>query len=41
MILDIAETPILNYLRIDGRLTFEDGIKDLHLRAKYIHIKAG
>ena len=41
MLFDVAETPIINMLTINGRLTFEDEIKDLHLRAKYIFIRAG
>lgn len=41
MLYDLAESPIVNLLEINGRLTFEDGVKDLHLRAKYIWVRAG
>lgn len=41
MLFDVDETPILNMIQINGRLTFEDDVKDLHLRAKYIFIRAG
>lgn len=41
MLYDVEESPIINMLTINGRLTFEDGVKDLHLKVKYIFIKAG
>ena len=48
MIYDVAdadsptkETPILNYLEINGILTFEDADKDLTLRSNYIFVRAG
>ncbi len=43
MIYDVADAnaPILNYLEINGILTFEDGIKDLTLRSNYIFVRAG
>lgn len=41
MLYDIEESPIFNMIQINGRLTFEDGSKDLHLRSKYIFIRAG
>ena len=40
MLYDIEESPILNVLQINGRLTFEPA-KDLHLRAKYVFVRAG
>ena len=43
MIYDVpdADAPILNYLEINGILTFEDDIKDLTLRSNYIFVRAG
>ncbi len=41
MVYDLSESPIVNLLEINGRLTFEEGVKDLHLRAKYIWVRAG
>lgn len=41
MLYDVAESPIYTMITINGRLTFEDNVKDLHLRAKYIFVKAG
>lgn len=41
MLYDISESPIVNRIEINGRLTFEDTVKDLHLRAKYIWVRAG
>ena len=42
MIYDVAESPILNYLEINGRLEFEnDNGKDLTLQSKYIFVRAG
>jgi hypothetical protein len=38
--LDLDETPILNSLTINGRLTFRTG-GNRHLRAKQIFIRAG
>ena len=40
MILDIAETPIVDMLYINGRLTFKNGM-DINLRAKHIFVRAG
>ena len=40
MILDIAETPILKNLQINGVLKFKLGM-DIHLRAKIIFVRAG
>jgi hypothetical protein len=40
MLYDVAESPIIDMLEINGRLTFEPE-KDLHLRAKYIFVRAG
>jgi hypothetical protein len=41
MLYDVEESPIINLLMINGRLTFEDSVKDLHLKAKYIFVKTG
>lgn len=40
MLYDLEESPIVNVLQINGRLTFEPA-KDLHLRAKYVFVRAG
>jgi hypothetical protein len=40
MILDIPETPVLNQLKVNGILIFADS-KDIHLRARYIFVRAG
>jgi hypothetical protein len=41
MLYDLEESPIFNMVEINGRLTFEDADKDLHLRAKYVYVRAG
>ena len=41
MLYDVAVSPIINYLEINGRLTFEDGVKDLQLNSYYIFVRAG
>jgi hypothetical protein len=41
MIFDVAQTPILNMLRINGRLTFNDSMPSLQIHAKYVFVKAG
>lgn len=41
MLLDIEETPVLNSLTVNGRLTFIQNNKDIHLRAKQIFVRAG
>jgi hypothetical protein len=41
MIYDVAVSPILNTLVINGRLTFENNKKDLHLRANNIYVQKG
>jgi hypothetical protein len=41
MLFDLEESPIFNMVEINGRLTFEDAEKDLHLRAKYVYVRAG
>lgn len=38
MVLDIAETPIIELLQVHGRLSFSDEL-DVHLRAKHISIR--
>ena len=40
MVLDLEETPIFESLSIHGRLTF-DHTKDVHLRSKWIFVRAG
>jgi hypothetical protein len=40
MLYDLQESPIIDMLEINGRLTFEEG-KNLHLHAKYIFVRAG
>ena len=40
MIFDIEESPIINTLEINGRLTFK-AKSNLHLRAKHIFVRAG
>lgn len=41
MLYDIEESPKFNMIEINGRLTFEDAGNDLHLKAKYIFVRAG
>jgi len=41
MLLDIEETPIFASLEINGRLSFLDDDKDIHLRANKIFVRAG
>ena len=41
MIYDLKDSPILNYLEINGRLTFEDDIDGRILRSNYIFVRAG
>jgi hypothetical protein len=45
MLFDLEETPILETLTINGRLTFANtstaGNNNLHLRAEHIFIRAG
>lgn len=40
MVFDLAESPVLRYLEINGRLSFKNDT-DLHLRAKHILVRAG
>lgn len=40
MLLDIEETPVLNLIQINGRLTF-DQTKNIKLSAKHIFVRAG
>lgn len=40
MVFDIAESPNLGYIEINGRLSFKNDT-DLHLKAKHILIRAG
>lgn len=44
MLFDLAETnppTVYNMIQVNGRLTFEDEVKDLTLRAKYLFVRAG
>ncbi|TNV88211.1 hypothetical protein FGO68_gene8985 [Halteria grandinella] len=38
---DLAESPIYNYIQINGRVTFLESSPKLHLRAHYILVRAG
>jgi hypothetical protein len=38
---DLPASPILNMLRINGRLTFNTSLPSAQLSAKYIFVKAG
>jgi hypothetical protein len=40
MVLDIAETPKINLLRVNGRLSFANNTA-IHLRAKHVFVRAG
>ena len=41
MIYDLEVSPLLNMLQINGQLTFKQDAPQLHLRAKYIFVRAG
>lgn len=41
IVYDLEESPIFNYVQINGRLTFLLDAPKLHLRAKYIFVRAG
>lgn len=41
LLLDLEETPIFNSLTINGRLSFIQNGMDIHLRSKYIFVRAG
>jgi G8 domain/Right handed beta helix region len=38
---DLEDSPIYRYIQINGRLTFKPDAPKLHLRAKYIFVRAG
>ena len=38
---DLEESPIYNYLQVNGRLTFKQDASLLNLRAQYIFVRAG
>jgi hypothetical protein len=38
---DVAATPLLGMLKINGRLTFNDSVPNQEIHAHYIFIKAG
>ena len=39
--IDDANAPILSMVQVNGRLTFENDVKDLHLKTKYLFVRAG
>jgi hypothetical protein len=41
MIFDVATTPLLNMLKINGRLTFNTSFPNQEIHAKFIFVKAG
>ena len=41
LVLDLDETPIFNSLTINGRLSFIQNGTNVHLRSKYIFVRAG
>jgi len=41
MVLDLEETPILNSIEINGRLSFVQDGTNVHLRSKQIFVRAG
>ena len=41
LLLDLEETPVLNSLTINGRLSFIQNGQNVHLRSKYIFVRAG
>jgi hypothetical protein len=38
---DLEESPLYNYIQINGRLTFLESAPKLHLRGKYIFVRSG
>ena len=40
VVLDI-ETPVLNLLTVNGRLSFYDAMNPIHLHAKQVYVRAG
>lgn len=40
MVYNLAESPVYQLIRVNGKLTFED-TKDLHLKCKHLFIRAG
>jgi hypothetical protein len=40
-VFDLEESPLYNYIQINGRVTFLESAPKLHLRAKYIFVRAG
>ena len=41
IVFDLEESPIFNYVQINGRLTFKQDKAKLHLRSKYIFVRMG
>ena len=40
-IFDLEESPIYNYVQINGRVTFKEDAPKLHFKAKYIFVRTG
>lgn len=40
-VFDLVESPIYNYIQINGRVTFKPDAPALHLKAKYVFVRAG
>lgn len=38
---DLEESPLYNLIQINGKVTFYQNMTKLHLRAKYIFVRAG
>lgn len=41
IVYDLEDSPIYNYVQINGRLTFKQDAPKLHLRAKYVFVRMG
>jgi hypothetical protein len=41
IIYDVEESPIINYIQVNGRLTFKQDAPKLHLNVKYLFVRAG
>lgn len=40
-VFDLEESPIYTYIQINGRVTFKEDAPKLHMRAKYVFVRAG
>jgi cell migration-inducing and hyaluronan-binding protein len=38
---DLDESPMYNYIEVNGQVTFKPDAETLHLRAKYLFVRAG